>query len=649
MINKACIEGDHNIVIQDADGSTITIDANNTNEIQEKLKQLNKEQLTAVQQLLDKHSDAIFNHIRKLLQTSFPDQPFPKNLTAYTSIAKENIVGREKDLEELRRRLLEDNKLSLINGMGGIGKTTLAAVYLNTYKDEYVHIAWLTIETSLEDAIIANHDLLTNLKLQDVSPEELLNASLNQLRNLHSSKPNLLVLDNATERLAKLYDHLPKAPHWHVLVTSREMIELFSVMELGFLTEEEAIALFQKHNSNFNEEETRSFVQDVECHTLTIEILAKSAKKNRWNAEKIKQAISLDEKAGIATSHSGHEKIDRITSYLIQIFQLSSLDEQEKYILKQFTALPNQWIGYDLLTNLLQVEQLTWKEDFPGTLEDLYEKGYLLKDKDSYKMHPVLVEALSPQLKTSANELKLLIEGVAKLISYDQDKDSPIDKSTYIPFGDAILQHASVTSTPKISVLQNDIGMLYYVLGQYEQARDLLEDSLNGDITSFGETHPRIAIRRSNLGLIYKELGEFEKARELFEKALLSDIVNFGAFHAKVAMDQAGLGLVYHALGRLKDAEILLNQTLEYNKTNLGEKHPAVASDKSNLGLLYADMGQFAQAKNLLEEALLSDIANFGEKHPNVAIRQSNLGTIHHDLGEYEKALDLLDKALISD
>ncbi|MEZ4761989.1 MAG: hypothetical protein R3C26_01895 [Calditrichia bacterium] len=43
----------------------------------------------------------------------------------------------------------------------------------------------------------------------------------------------------------------------------------------------------------------------------------------------------------------------------------TSLGEQEIYLLKQFTALPNQWLQYDFLTRLLQTEQLTGRKTLP--------------------------------------------------------------------------------------------------------------------------------------------------------------------------------------------------------------------------------------------------------------------------------------------
>ncbi|MEZ4761991.1 MAG: hypothetical protein R3C26_01905 [Calditrichia bacterium] len=53
-----------------------------------------------------------------------------------TRISQKDIVGRETELQTLRQRLLNDHETVLVNGMGGIGKTTLAAC-MATFYDAY--------------------------------------------------------------------------------------------------------------------------------------------------------------------------------------------------------------------------------------------------------------------------------------------------------------------------------------------------------------------------------------------------------------------------------------------------------------------------------------------------------------------------------
>ncbi len=624
------------------------------------------------------------------------DKPTPKELTAIVKIKKTDIVGRGEDLQKLRTSLLENNETALINGMGGIGKTTLAAVYVDEFYNEYDHIVWLTIENSLEEAIIANSLLIRNMKLEDVDPKKQVDVCLNELSNLQSDKPKLFVIDNAHENLTEHYNKLPQTHGWHLLVTSRDRIANFKIMDLDFLPEGDAVELYKKYHNSFSDEEILEIVKGVEYHTLTIEIFAKSAKRNKWTLETVKDALSSDLKAGVNVNHTSEIKIDRIKSYLTSIFDISKLSNNEKYLLKQFTALPNQFIGYEFLSELLQREVLEWKEDFAGTLEDLYEKGFVLKDieveknKESYKMHPVLVEVLLPSLKPKFDDLKLLIDSIAKRLFFDQTKDNPIHKFKLIPLGEALLKQSYLKDNSKLTDvilslsvvykyfgsfkkakellirrltsmqdkhgiktvdviwIKSSLGNVYLELGEFYNARDILEEALSDSIELFGKKSPNHSTIESNLGNVYLELEELERAKVLLERSLETDLLILGDKHPLLATRLSNLGNVYNRLENYKKAKEVLEKALEIDLENHDENHPSVATCRSNLGEVYKNLGELVKAKDLFELALNSNLATLSHSHPKVAIRQANLALVLLEMEEFEEAKNLLDIALKS-
>ena len=258
---------------------------------------------------------------------------YPQHLTAkLPSISPEKIIGRHDDLEDLHRRPFDNKQVVLVNGLGGIGKTALSQAYVGKYLEEYRHAAWFSLVTDdIPSDILNTEAVLDNLSINAEGKDAgtIFIEILTRLKQINE-KPCLLIFDNADASLAEWYDYLPHQPKWHILVTSRERIENFDLKDLDSLSEDDAITLFLTHyrRGNLDREQIRDLVRDVELHTLTIEILAKTAQLQRTGPHELMRAIKNDLKANVYVRHKG-DKIDSVTSYLCTIFSLSKLDKAE--------------------------------------------------------------------------------------------------------------------------------------------------------------------------------------------------------------------------------------------------------------------------------------------------------------------------------
>ncbi|MEL6867763.1 MAG: hypothetical protein AAFP19_25280, partial [Bacteroidota bacterium] len=140
-------------------------------------------------------------------------------------------------------------------------------------------------------------------------------------------------------------------------MTSREQISGAQVhlMELDFLSPPAAVELFKKHCSIIKDEALiLEVVKGIEFHTLSIEILAKTAQYRRLDAKALKTALENNIKAGVSTEHSKRSKIERILSYLSRIFEsdFSYLYDVEIWLMKPFVCLAPDFLPYEWLEGL---------------------------------------------------------------------------------------------------------------------------------------------------------------------------------------------------------------------------------------------------------------------------------------------------------
>jgi hypothetical protein len=178
-----------------------------------------------------------------------PPRPFigvPPRIASFT--------GRLDELDRLDAILMEDSPAAVtqasvgraaVQGMGGVGKTSLAVEYAHRFRGLYAGVCWCPAETrtGLLSALASLAVTFGAVTAEDADVEKAAKATLRRLAEQRATW--LLVYDNVTAPDA-IADLLPSAGA-RVLITSRfsDWSELANEVALDVLPLEEAVALLK--------------------------------------------------------------------------------------------------------------------------------------------------------------------------------------------------------------------------------------------------------------------------------------------------------------------------------------------------------------------------------------------------------------------
>lgn len=377
---------------------------------------------------LDKLAEEGFIHFGKEAPHEIP------HLLTKPPFLPEAFLGRTAELQEIKDRLFGGTSLLLlVNGEGGIGKTSLASQYFHTFQNEYAHAAWVLSEGNIANALLLLAEPL-GLRFDDTLPAEArLDHVLTALAQLPG--PGLLVIDNANELrdLEAHYLHLRRCPNFHVLLTTR--ITEFSAAatyRIEGLPEAEALQLFRRHYAKHDPQEDGLFQQmrlAVGGNTLVIELLAKNLhERNRLKTSytladlladlQSKGVLGLRQSAAVSTAYQATHSLrrEKPEDIISAMYDLSGLAEEETSLLSVFAVLPAESVPFSVLETLLaEVENLQ-----PNLL-GLAQKGWVEYNSEAgaFKCSPVVQEITKKKTAQLFENCEPLIDALIEKLDYE--------------------------------------------------------------------------------------------------------------------------------------------------------------------------------------------------------------------------------------
>ncbi|MGC4102361.1 tetratricopeptide repeat protein [Ferruginibacter sp.] len=556
----------------------------------------------------------------------------------------------------MRESLEKSDRLLLINAMGGVGKTSLANALFNRYKDSYKHLIWLDAKIGVKEAFINSTALIDNLgiseeiaKLNDGKQSGInrcFDLLVNRLRTLE--KYGLLVIDDADEKMEVLAPVLSLTNNWKVLVTSRDLLEGFEIYRLGFLSLRSTVNLFFYYakidRTNVTVPIVEKIVSAVWCHTLTVELLAKTIRENdgftiqhlleALTTGGIKAVPDYEIKTNYAQEKSGRETVRTTTNACLKIaFDINGFSKEPllESILINFSVLPPIPISYLSIEKIFEISAGD-SVIFNNALKKLVDTSWLVKSDKGYHMHPVIQEVTREYSNVTPEKTAKLIEALTDISkSFDAMPSAVLFLfSSYIKTVIDTFEKTENSAVANLAynyaVLLRNIGRPKEALAYHDIAKRYREKKEPGS-ASLAEVLCGIAAVKINQ-------NELKEALDLQTEALRLQQLNLAPDDFNIAISHHNLGVIYKKMSDIDS---------KYQETALTHLQTAVdilSPDQDHLEELATSLilkGQLEKRQHKYEDARNS----FGD---SLKIRSKIFGNEHHKTMKIQEDLAMIYK-----
>lgn len=654
----------------------------------------------------------------------------------HSSVISNNFLLPNKKLL-LERKIITDHldkiftkpheiNIAVLIGVGGAGKTTIARYYASNKKSS---IVWeinaetkksisLSLEGLAYNLCSNNADkqaLRSILDIKDFTnkDKQLLLFTQKQLKSF----PNWLIIYDNVESFKDVFEYFPyNAESWgrgKVIITTRDAtiknsdyINNINVINVGEINKKEKLELFKSITNDspqlqtYNQALTEQFLENIPSFPLDISTAAHYLKDTGIDYNKYLEEIKVPKKEFTELQILVLQDVNQYTKTRYNIISLTLQN-----IIK---ANPE---FYDLILLIALLDS----QDIPEDLLSLYKNQYVVSSflrnlkknslitniqyQNNNKKEINNLTTFSIHRSTQNNILADIInslsfiqrqERVSSILTDVQSyilKQIDLENSTglknLIRHCDALLSKQSLLDKDDLTSINNDLGIIYYYLGQDKQAKDILERNLDVNkqdqetaliLTHLGAIYRKIgqnyqmaidylekaiviydnispeSVRKGlalmHLGNTYRTLGNFQNATEALQKSA-NIYHDQPGYYAGEARALGYLGVAYREQCDLVKAKNLLEQAISlYNKEQYPRYSSVYAGTLAHLAITYRMMEQYYKAKDILEESVDIYKQIRPEDHPDIGRNILNLGIIYGEIQENTKAKELLEKSL---
>lgn len=482
----------------------------------------------------------------EIIPLANPKEPY---LITTLPTAKEFFIGRDAEIEDIHARL-QKSPVLFLHGIGGIGKSELAKQYAKKYQSEYDTVIFAPFVTDVVSMLADDRYVHINnfCYVNDEKIDEYYERKLRQIKKIikDNEKCILLIVDNFdTAEDTKLTDLLSLG--CKVLITSRvDFSDVYAQKDLEPISNPIAIfnEYYNKPLSDAEMDMVNEIISIVSGHTMTVELLAKQMMASRITPEQMltklkSRGVSDSGKEKVRSGKDGTLIMQSTFDHIQTLFDMSGLEESEKYILSNLSLIPHTGISIALFCEWCEIDSF-------DTINRLSIEGWIRCDgeKDYISLHPVVGNVV---LRFVINNSSVIEDMLNKINDYYNDDFFKLDNQEYLKTCGllkdiSLVLLANDIQTEAVSCFLNYIPMIFSQVGYWNIACNCvlkscdIAISINGDCTT----------ARINLSQLYRENERWDEA----EKYLLDSLKFMKKHHnyqnnAEIAISMRQLGEIY--------------------------------------------------------------------------------------------------------
>lgn len=199
---------------------------------------------------------------------------------------------------------------------------------------------------------------------------------------------------------------------------------------------------------------------------------------------------------------------------------------------------------------------------------------------------------------------------------------------------------------PSTLTAKGNLAGSHALVGRIDDSIDLQLDVVADTTRILGPQHPDTLRAKANLGGFYTEAGRTNDAISLEEQVLENTVSILGPTHPHALDAMNNLAVSYSKARRDNDAILIQKRVLAETTLRLGPEHPKSLISKANLASSYRQLGLTCVA-TMLEEHVLEDTNRIlGPKHGDTLTVKANLAKTYWQANRIDEAITLEEQTL---